>query len=66
MPASTPRVQRITLAVACLLAVLSFGMVAVGYAKTGLIPVVPLFGGGLMLVLAVGGYLKLKTPNPPS
>ena len=56
--------QKLAVFLAFLAAGLSFAAVAVSYYKTGTIPLTPLGGGAVMLVLAVSGYGRLKTPRP--
>ena len=55
--------QKLAVFLAFLAAGLSFAAVAVSYYKTGTIPVTPLGGGTVMLVLAVSGYGRLKAPR---
>jgi hypothetical protein len=55
--------QRLAVALAFLAAALSFVAVASAYARTGSVPSMPLFGGLLMLALAIAGYQRLR--NPP-
>jgi hypothetical protein len=55
--------QKLAVFLAFLAAGLSFAAVAVSYYKTGSIPVTPLGGGAVMLVLAVSGYGRLKAPR---
>jgi hypothetical protein len=61
MPTPT---QKLAVFLAFLAAGLSFAAVAVSYYKTGTIPLTPLAGGAVMLVLAVSGYGRLKAPRP--
>ena len=61
MPTTT---QKLAVFLAFLAAGLSFAAVAVSYYNTGTIPVMPLGGGTVMLVLAVSGYGRLKAPRP--
>jgi len=56
--------QKLAVFLAFLAAGLSFAAVAVSYYKTGTIPLTPLGGGAVMLVLAVSGYGRLKAPRP--
>jgi hypothetical protein len=56
--------QKLAVFLAFLAAGLSFAAVAVSYYKTGSIPLTPLGGGAVMLVLAVSGYGRLKAPRP--
>ena len=56
--------QKLAVFLAFLAAGLSFAAVAVSYYKTGSIPVTPLGGGAVMLVLAVSGYGRLRAPRP--
>lgn len=55
--------QKLAVLLAILAAGLSFTAVAVSYYRTGTIPVTPLGGGAVMLMLAVSGLQKLKTPR---
>jgi hypothetical protein len=55
--------QKLAVFLAFVAAGLSFAAVAVSYYKAGVIPITQLGGGAVMLMLAVGGYQKLKTPR---
>jgi hypothetical protein len=54
------RSQRLAVALAFLAAALSFAAVVVSIVRDGRLAVTPLFGGLLMLALAIGGYLRLN------
>jgi hypothetical protein len=54
------RSQRLAVALAFLAAALSFAAVALSIVRAGRLDVTPLFGGLLMLALAIGGYVRLK------
>jgi hypothetical protein len=58
------RAQRVAVALAFLAAAASLLAVVVRYIRFGDVLVTPLFGGLLMLVLGVSGYLKLRAPPP--
>jgi hypothetical protein len=58
-PTST---QRTAVWLAFLAAALSFAALAFTFWRTGRIEATPLFGGLVMLALAIGGYMKLKAP----
>jgi hypothetical protein len=60
---ATTSTQKLAVFLAFLTAALSFAAVAASYYRTGIIPVMPLAGGAVMLMLGVGGYQKLKTPR---
>jgi hypothetical protein len=55
--------QKLAVFLAFLAAALSFTAVAIAYYRTGGIPVTPLGGGAVMLLLGAGGVSKLKTPR---
>ena len=53
--------QKLAVVLAFLAAALSFGAVAVGYARTGDIRLTPLAGGAVMLALGISGYKRIST-----
>ena len=61
--ATSRSTQKLAVFLAFLAAVLSFAAVAVTYSRTGSIPVTPLGGGAVMLMLGISGYKRLKTPR---
>ena len=54
--------QKLAVLLAFLAAALSFSVLAYSFMRTGAIQATPLFGGVLMLVLAVSGYARLRQP----
>ena len=55
--------QKLAVFLAFIAAALSFAAVAIAYHQTGSIAVTPLGGGAVMLVLAVSGYSRVKSPR---
>ena len=55
--------QKLAVILAFVAAVLSFAAVAIGYARSGEIRVMPLGGGAVMLALAISGFRQLKAPR---
>ena len=53
--------QKLAVALAFIVAVLSLAAAALAYARTGTIRLTPLVGGALMLALALSGYRRLKS-----
>jgi len=56
--------QRLTLVLAFVASTASFTAVAVRFLTDGAILVTPLVGGVLMLILGIGGYLKVTRTGP--
>jgi hypothetical protein len=54
--------QQAAVLLAFIAAALSFSAVAYSFIRTGAIQATPLFGGLLMLALAVSGYSRLRRP----
>ena len=57
----TSRAQHGTVILASAVAVVSLSVVAVRAIRYGIIDATPLFGGLLMLALAIAGYARLKS-----
>ena len=64
IPQMATTTQKLAVFLAFVAAALSFAVVAVTYSRTGSIPVTPLGGGAVMLVLAMSGYGRVKAPRP--
>ena len=56
-------VQRVSVGLAFLAALLSFVAVAVEFSRSGRLAWTPLGGGMLMLALGISGLLQLRTPK---
>lgn len=54
--------QKLAVLLAFVAAALSFSVLAYSFMRTGAIQATPLFGGVLMLVLALSGYARLRQP----
>jgi hypothetical protein len=63
MPPPSYRTQRLAVILAFVSAALSLSAAVIVYVKQGELAGTPVFGGILMLSLAVTGLLKLKEPR---